>query len=670
MKSSSSLERFRFDHFEVDVPAAELRRNGRKVPIQDKPLHLLAFLSQHSGQVVSRIEIQHYLWPQDTTVSFEDGLNTAVRKLREALHDNCEKPRYIETVRRRGYRFLADVQTLPDEADTAEPQPAPAIEPPQLPTTEPHQSAAVSEPLLAVAEAIPPVPSPALLGQPAGPSLLLSTAGLIMAIAACVAAGIWLVHHNRVVAAAGRPYAVAVLPIANLTGNPKLNYLTDGVTEEIIARLGDVDPESVRVTGRMSAMSFRNTRSTAREIGSRLGVGYLLEGTFQGDEKNLRLFVQMVRTSDQSQLWTRTYSGSAAQLPEFEREIADLGARSLPGARAPGDAAQPTPVSAEVHDLYLQGLYAVAQRSQAGFQTALLTLRGAVQKEPRYGEAYAELAVSCNLMGQYDWMAQEEARSQGRAAAMQALALDPTLAEARAALGFSYWFYDWDSERALDELRSAVARQPNNVDAHHWLAMVLLTSDQLDQAEEQMREALTLDPASPILQTNLGWVHYTQGRFPLAVRELTDVLKQSPKFIPAHFKLLSASYMMGDQDRAWEEVQTIARLAYPAETFERMNQAHAKGGLAAALKLLVATPAGAFYANDVDQARELMFAGDSVGALRKLQDGARSHDGWMVFVPIDPAFGPLRKEPVFTRIAEDVQKISTQISNTQLSALQ
>jgi len=639
----SGQRRFRFDQFEVDISAAELRRNGRKIPIQDKPLRLLAYLSERSGQVVSRTEIQEHLWPPDTTVVFEDGLNTAVKKLREALNDNSDNPRYIETVRRRGYRFLGKVQAVATEPAAQPEAVVPAPAPPVVLT---------------------PAPEPAV---PRRRFLRLGVAAGVIAV--CASATLWIVHHRRVQAAAvadtGRPHAIAVLPIANLTGNPKLGYLCDGATEEIIARLGDEDPQAVRVIARTSAMSLRNTTLTARQIGDALGVDYLLEGSLQGDEHHIRLIAELVRVSDQTQLWTQTYIGGPDKLQEFENDLADRSARSLPGTRTPGNAPQQTVVTAEAHDLYLQGLYAVGQRSRAGFETALISLGNAVQKEPRYAEAYAELAVAYNLMGQYNWMRQDEARSQGRAAAMQALALDPSLAEARAALGFSYWFYDWDNDRAREELTNAVARQPNNVDAHHWLAMALLTGGQLDQSERQMREALALDPASPILKTNLGWVHYTQGRFPLAVQEMTAVVRQNPGFISAHYKLISAAFMMGDRRRGFQETQALLHFDATPGLSDRIDQEYEKNGYAAALKLLVAMPDDGSYANEVEQARYLIYAGDPGGAIGKLQEGLRVHNGWMIFVPTDPAFTALRKDPAFQQILQQIQRNPAQLASAR-----
>ena len=643
MDRSSPDSRFRFDQFEVDLSAAELRRNGRRVPIQDKPLRLLVFLSQRPGEVISRSEIQEHLWPPDTTVVFEDGVNTAVRKLREALNDNSEKPRYVETVRLRGYRFLGKIRTVPPDLP-----PAPAPETPPAPA-----SVTIDEP-----EAVPSPPALPIAPPRTRPTMRWVSAivgGL--AIAATITAAV--VRHYRVAAAladSARPHAIAVLPIANLSGDPKLSYLSDGATEEIIARLGDEDPESVRVIARTSAMAFRDSKLTIGEIGQALGVDYLLEGTFQGDRSHLHLIIRLVRASDQSQLWTRSYIGTPAELQEFENDIADRAARSLPGTRKPGSEPQQTIVTAEAHDLYLRGLYALGQRSKAGFETALVDFGDAVQHEPRYPEAYAELAVAYNLMGQYGWMRQDEARSQGKAAALQALALDPTLAEARAALGFSYWYYDWDSPRGRDELTSAVARQPNNVDAHHWLAMVLITTGQLPAAEQQMREAIKLDPASPILKTNLGWVHYTEGRFPLAVQEMQAVTRQNPQFLSAHYKLIPAAYLMGDRRLAWSETQTFLRLSGATKLVDEITQVYQKDGYNAGMKALLASPVDtASYANPVELAKKYLSVDDTPDAIRELQAGLDARNGWMIFIRTDPAFAPLAHDPAFTRILAAVK---------------
>lgn len=637
MESVPREIRFRFDQYEVDLSAAELRRNGRRVPIQDKPLRLLAYLSHRAGQVVTRREIQEHLWPPDTTVVFEDGLNTAVKKLREALNDDPEKPRYIETVRRRGYRFLGEVQAVPHltiEADSI-----PPLQEASVQTSSP-------------ASLLPlPVSAPRTRFTAIWP-----TAAAVICL---FAVGLTFRHYRKVVSASvetPHPHAIAVLPIANLTGDPRRDYLCDGVTEEIIARLGEEDPSSLRVIARTSAMSFRNTTMTARQIGDALGVDYLLEGTLQGDGDHLRLIERMVRSSDQSQLWTQTYLGGVSQLQEIESTIADRSAQSVPGAHPLHSGAAPFVVSGEAHDLYLQGLYSLAQRRRTAFDSALLSFGEAIQKEPRYAQAYAQLAVTYNLMGQYDWMRQEQARSQGRAAALQALAITPDLVEAKAALGFSYWFYDWDSIRGESELASAVEHDPNNVDAHHWLAMVLMTNGQTQRAEEQMHEALALDPRSLILNTNLGWVHYMGRRYTQALQELTAVETQSPMFSTAHHKLQPVAYMLGDKQRAWDELYAQLQITSTPEFTDRIARVYARDGYTAAMKALVTTPGdNVFYSNPAEDALDYMFAGDRDGALQSLQLGLRNHDGWMVFIAADPAFEPLHKDPAYQRIMERVR---------------
>jgi len=307
----------------------------------------------------------------------------------------------------------------------------------------------------------------------------------------------------------------------------------------------------------------------------------------------------------------------------------------------------------------------MTQRTRSGFESALISLGSAVQKEPRYAEAYAELAVAYNLMGQYNWIREDEARSLGRAAALQALALDPSLAEARAALGFSYWFYDWDIDRGREELTNAVARQPNNVDAHHWLALVLMTANRMPEAEQQMREALKLDPAAPVLKTNLAWVHYTQGRFPLAVQEMNAVVRQHPEFSSVHIKLVEADFMLGDRDRTWTEYQTLIRTAHPPEILEQVNKAYAKDGLPAAIKVLKDVPGSDSYDHAEEEARYLMLAGDPAHALLKLREGILTRDGWMIFVPTDPVFTALHKDPAYQQIVQQIQRNPAQLASAR-----
>ena len=269
-------------------------------------------------------------------------------------------------------------------------------------------------------------------------------------------------------------------------------------------------------------------------------------------------------------------------------------------------------------------------------------------------------------MGQYNWMRQDEARSQAKAAALQALTLNDTLGEAHAALGFSEWFYDWNNVDAEKQMLRAIQLEPNNVDAHHWYSQLLMTEGRLNESERQMHSALALDPNSLILHTNLGWIHYTGRNYPLAIEEIKLVLTQNPDFLTAHYKLWWIYSVIHDEPHAWQEFQIIAHSVSSPEQGAKILSAYKTTSYAGALLTLVGDSDSTYYGNHVDGARCMIFAGDSAGALRELGIGLKQHDGWMIFVPTDPAFEPLHTYPPYSAIVSNLRNTSREVSRPKV----
>jgi Tfp pilus assembly protein PilF len=318
------------------------------------------------------------------------------------------------------------------------------------------------------------------------------------------------------------------------------------------------------------------------------------------------------------------------------------------------------PKNSLAHDAYLQGRYYLSLRSKEGFENALQSFGTALSEDSHYARAYAEMAVTYNLMGQYNWISTNQAHGLGKAAALQAVAADPSLAEAHAAVGFNKWFYEWDSAGAEKELLQAIQLEPSNVDAHHWYAMVLMTSGRIDNAEKEMRIALALDPKALILRTNLGWVHYMGRQYPIALQELQSVARDNPSFLTAHYKLWWTYSVTGDFPRAWEELKAIVHVISTPENERRILMTYEKEGYAASLHALSTSNGTVYTGSMVDAARCMNFAGDKVEALKFLQIAMNRHEGWMIFVESDPAFDILRSEPDYSRILQEVHAVSAQ----------
>lgn len=602
-----------FGLFQCDIHAGELRKNGARVRLADQLFRLLAILLERPGELVTRQELQQRLWPDQSFGDFNDGLNTAINKLRAALDDKAEKPRYIETVPRRGYRFIGKVEP-------AEPQGAPAAD------------------------------GTGWLGRRSRAGLT-AVATVLLAL---LAAGLILHFAKRPLHARAAQVSLLVLPFRNLTGNPANDYLADGLTQELITRFARDYGGELRVIARDSALSLKGSRNSLSGIAASLGVEYVIQGSVRREGRHIRVAAQLMRASDQSSLWADSYDGDSSRLLEFEGSVANSVARQL-SLRVPAVHGSAYVPSTNAHDEYLRGLYFLSQRTKAGLDQALEHFAEATVSDPHYARAYAELAVTYNLMGEYTWINPRDARSLGKAAAEQAIADDPTLAEAHAALGFSDWFYGWNRAAGGRELRRAIQLDPNNPDAHHWYAQVLMTEGRFAEAEQQMRDALSFDPASLILRTNLGWLHYFERRYPLAIAEMKSVVHDDPGFLTAHYKLWEAYSVAGDRTDAWKECRQLVASVSSPENERKIVSAYRQGGYASALEKFGSLDDKNYYGSDVDQARCLIFAGEKARALALLERAYRARDGWMIFVPVDPAFDSLRANVHFAHLTLELR---------------
>jgi TolB-like protein/DNA-binding winged helix-turn-helix (wHTH) protein/Tfp pilus assembly protein PilF len=617
---------FTFGPFELDLEQRLLLRDGKPVPLPPKAMVILSILVENHGKLVEREELMRRVWPH---VFVEDGnLTVNVFALRKALAEGLNGVSPIETIPRRGYRFTATVETKDTQTALAAPgQPVPG-------------DAGARE-----------TPG-ARRGVSAGPGRWQGRTWAGVTVAALIgvlAAGLFLYFGKSTHGRTPR-ISLAVLPFQNLTGKRANDYLSDSLTEEMITRFAHDYGGELRVIARDSAMSYKGRENSLPQIAAELRVQYVIQGSVRSEGNHLRVAANLIRAADQTSLWADSYDGEASQLLEFEDSVARSVAGELSLKLLAGRTHQYVPSSSAAHDDYLRGLYYLSQRSRAGLEQALESFAAATVSDPHYAGAYAELAVTYNLMGEYNWISAGYAHSLGKAAAEQAIAADPSLGEAHAALGFSKWFYEWNPAAGEQELLRAIQLDPDSADAHHWYSQVLMTSGRFTEAEHQMHLALAVDPRSPILRTNLGWLHYFERRYPLGIAEMESVVKDYPNFVTAHYKLWEAYSVSGQPAEAWRECQCLAHLLCSPENAKKILSAYRREGYASALKSLVSISPGDYSGSYVDASRYLIFAGDKARAMDFLERAYRTKDGWMVFVPIDPAFDSLREDSRFARL--------------------
>ena len=434
MEQAPSSPMLKFGPYVVDLAAGEVRKNGSLIRLQEKPLRVLTLLAERQGQMVTREELKKRLWPEDTFVDFETGLNTAVSKLRDALSDSAETPRYIETIPRRGYRFLVAVERLGGSIKAG---PASPVVSTALPGTPVSSAAKPAGENAGPGGPISGTEASSLQGHPGNSSSSRAAASkpvdrkIVAAVSALIlvlAAGGYFSYRKFW---NGRPdpgVSIAVLPFTNLTGDSTKEYLSDGVTEEMITSLARTEGGQLHVIARTSAMSYKLSHETVKQICEELGVRYALEGSVQSEGERLHVTAQLIRCEDQLHIWADTYDGDSGQILKFESSLTDSVAQTLSLKLLTEKKPEYVPKNSVAHDAYLQGRYYLSLRSKEGFENALQSFGTALSEDQHYARAYAELAVTYNLMGQYNWISTNQAHGQGKAAALEAVAADPGLA--------------------------------------------------------------------------------------------------------------------------------------------------------------------------------------------------------------------------------------------------
>ena len=506
---------YEFGPYKVDQQKLQLWRHGSPVPLPPKAAEILLVLLARSGETVSKEELMLAVWP-DSYVE-ESNLTQNIFLLRKALGETAQDNGTIITIPGKGYRLVAEVRQVSD----GEAAPG-AMAADELPAN-PEQLAA----------------APA--GRPAAGRLRwlwLLAPGLVLI--ALIAALVW--HRQQQARPQAPPERVmlAVLPFENLTGDPSQEYFSDGMTEEMIAQLGNLDPQHLGVIARTSVMHYKNGKTPLDQIGRELGVQYVLEGSVRRDADKVRITAQLIQMKDQSHLWSRRYDRELKSTLALQSEIAQQIAGEIQlalGRDTFALVAEPPRqsfTSYEAYDLYLRGRYFWNKRTAAGFQQAIDYFQQAIAKDPGYARAYAGLADCYVLLAAFSGVPPAEPVQKARAAATKALQLDEGLAEAHTSLALITENYDWDWPAAGKEYRRAIELNPNYATAYQWYAEYLTWLGRFDEASRASERARELDPLSLIIAADDGMIFYYSRQYGRAETKLNAVLEMDPTFNRAH----------------------------------------------------------------------------------------------------------------------------------------
>jgi TolB-like protein/DNA-binding winged helix-turn-helix (wHTH) protein/Tfp pilus assembly protein PilF len=634
------IPRITFDRFEVDLRSGELRKNGRRLRLQAQPFELLALLLEHPGEVVTREEICRKLWQADTFVDFDHSLGTAINKIREALGDSADHPRFVETLPRRGYRFIGKIEGS-NGAVSTEGRPA---------VSEANAGVAIEPPHAGIDISVAAGSAPAVQERRRPRHLILA-----LVVAACLTillVALFFVRRasdSRAAARAASIQSIAVLPLENLSGNPAKEYFADGMTDELITELART--KGLRVISRTSVMQYKGAHRPLKDIARELGVDGILEGTVLDDGRRVRVTVQLIYAPSETHLWAQSYVRDLSDLLFLQQEVAESVAKEVNRAALPAKTPRRR-IAPAAHDAYLRGRY---NWFAANDETARKSFEKAIELQPDYAAAYSGLADYYMGRAVSGRQVPKEAMPKGEAAAQKALQLDDSIAEAHNSMAGAYLFYRWNWKAAEEESQKAIELNPNFAEAYHLYGYVLLVLNRTDEALEAQRKTQELDPfARP---RALGSALLSVGRYQDADTELRQRMEAFPKFGPLHDELAQSYLEQGREKESMEEYAEHLRLDGCEDQAAEVRAAFAKSGNKGVQECRLAQlkkSARKCYVSPLEFASAYARLGQADETFRWLEKAYDDHVPWLIFIQHDGSLKRWHGDPRYQSLVKRI----------------
>jgi TolB-like protein/DNA-binding winged helix-turn-helix (wHTH) protein/Flp pilus assembly protein TadD len=619
MKEMGPLaEIVRFGTFQLDPKARELHKAGVKVRLQDQPFRVLALLVNRAGQVVTREELRQEIWPTDVYVAFDQGLNNAIRKVRDSLGDSADNPRFVETIAKQGYRFLAPVSVVQTQ-----------------PSEQPLQQGLRSSRVAVLAGVV--------------------AAGGLLTL------GYWAWHASDVRA---RPptekVILAVLPFDNLSRDPEQEFFSDGLTEEMIAQLGKVNPERLSVIARGSVVKYKGSALAVEQIGRDLHAEYLVQGSVRRSSNQVRITVQLVQVGDQTNLWAESYDAELKNILELQSSVARTIAKQIHiklSAKQQLQLTRTRQVDPAAYDAYLRGRYYWNKRSAEGMQKAAGHFQEAIDKDSAYGAAYSGLADCSSGLAWHGFASPSEALTKANTAALKAIEIDPQSAEAHASLALVLSHrLDWPAAEA--EFKRALQLDPNYANAHHWYGDYLSIKGRHDEALLEAKRALELDPLNLMIGAWVSWRYYLAHEYDRAIQQGRDTVDLDSSFAAAHL-LLGKSYLQsGLHKEGIAELQRAANLSGNSPLY--LAQVAVAYGVAGKKTEALRTVAQLQelsrqrYVSPYGIAQAYAALNDREQTFKWLQVAYEDHAVWMSYLAVDPLFDRFHSDSRFQELLQRV----------------
>ncbi len=564
----SSSPKFKFGTFEVDPQSRELRKSGLSLRLEEKPFRILELLLEQPGHIVTRRALRDSLWP-DTHVGYEHSLNTAINKLRESLGDSAQNPRFVETIPRRGYRFIAPVKSSAQD------------------------SVPVSRHML------------------------------------------------------------AVLPFQHMGAVPDQAYFADGLTEELIAHLGQLNPGRLGVIARTSAFLYKDTKKSISEIARELGADCVLEGSVRRSGERVRITVQLIKSRDQSHLWAQSYDYKFRDVLSVQYDVARqvgnaLKLELLPGREGGQDAFDPS-----AHEAYLRGRFFCGQRTESSLKKAIKLFEEALTIEPNCAHSLSGIADCSTLLCWFGAHAPRVGGERAAAAATRAIAIDPQMSEAHASLALVRFWYEWDWASAESEFQRAIELNPSYAMAHLWYASFLNSMGRIGEARVEHQAAQELDPLSPLIHMNGADADYFERNYDRVIAHLRSLLEPELNYLPALFNLGRTYVQKGMYRSAIAAFEKIYELSGNIGCLPALGQAYGLAGRADEARRILrtlTTDSTGRYVPATTIAWIHLGLGDPDEAFEYLARGIAERSFWLVFLKMDPVYDSIRGDKRFREL--------------------
>jgi len=650
MGSPAALARIvHFGVFEVDLKASELRKQGLRLKLPEQPFQVLAMLLEKPGEIITRDELRNRLWQTDTFVDFDHGLNNAVMRLREVLGDSSENPRFVETIPRRGYRFIAHVE------DSFLVMPSHGV----------HESEANQVARSAGAAEAPTRSGLASTGSNRVKSRRMAILTLALLATAAAVAAIAIHYSGRGKTSQSgvkQNTSLVVLPLENLSGDKDQDYFADGMTDELIANLAKI--RSLRVISRSTAMAYKATRKPLSEIARELHVDAVVEGTVLREGSRIRITAELVQVSTDHHLWAETYESQIGDVLALQNRVSSAIVNEIRINLTPEDRARLAKnpaIAPEAYENYLKGRFYWNKRSDENLMKAIRYFEQATDQDPGYALAYAGLSDCYAIIGAtiFGTMPVDEAAPKARDAARRALDIDPDLAEAETSLATLKFNYDWDWSGAEEGFQRAIQFNPSYATAYQRYSLYLMAMGRFRDGFEQINKARELDPLSISINFSLGWRLYMARQYDRAIEQLRNTLEMDPSYELPHLVVGQAYEQKGAFALAIPELRKAVDLSHGTPLMiSALAHAYAReGNKEEAEKLLtdLVRQSKKQYVSPYYFAVVYVGLGENEKAMEWLEKAFADRSNGLVFMKVEPELDNLRSNQRFLALQKRVK---------------